>query len=76
MGKTMLAVALARVAAEAGHRVYFTTAADLAAKCHNAAIEGRWTATMRFFGGPKLLVIDLCRPCNYADAGGTSPAAA
>ena len=39
-GKTMLAIALARAAAEAGHRVYFTTAADLAAKCHKAVIEG------------------------------------
>jgi DNA replication protein DnaC len=57
-GKTMLAIALARAAAEAGHRVYFTTAADLAAKCHKAAIEGRWAAVMRFFAGPRLLVID------------------
>ena len=41
VGKTMLAVGLARAGAEAGHRVYFTTAADLAARCHRAAIEGR-----------------------------------
>jgi DNA replication protein DnaC len=54
----MLAIALARAAVEAGHRVYFTTAADLAAKCHKAAIEGRWATVMRFFGGPRLLVID------------------
>jgi DNA replication protein DnaC len=58
VGKTMLAIALARATAEAGHRVYFTTAADLAAKCHKAALEGRWTTIMRFFGGPRLLVID------------------
>ena len=58
VGKTMLAIALARAAAEAGHRVYFTTAADLAAKCHKAAIEGRWTSIMRFFAGPRLLVLD------------------
>ena len=57
-GKTHLAVALARKAAEAGHRVYFTSAADLAARCHRAAIEGRWAYTMRFFAGPTLLVID------------------
>src|SRR5512144_2244101 len=31
-GKTMLAVILARRAAEAGHRAYFTTAVDLAAR--------------------------------------------
>ncbi len=54
----MLAVGLARAAAEAGHRVYFTTAADLAARCHKAAIEGRWATMMRFYAGPKLLLID------------------
>jgi len=58
LGKTHLAVGLARKAAEAGYRAYFTTAADLAARCHRAAIEGRWATTMRFFNGPGLLVID------------------
>jgi DNA replication protein DnaC len=58
LGKTHLAVGLARKAAEAGHRTYFTTAADLAARCHRAAIEGRWATTMRFIAGPALLVID------------------
>ena len=48
----------ARATAEAGHRVYFTTAAELAAKCHKAALEGRWSTCMRFFAGPRLLVID------------------
>jgi DNA replication protein DnaC len=58
LGKTHLAIGLARKAAEAGYRTYFTTAADLAARCHRAAIEGRWATTMRFFNGPGLLVID------------------
>jgi DNA replication protein DnaC len=58
LGKTHLAVGLARKAAETGYRTYFTTAADLAARCHRAAIEGRWATTMRFFNGPALLVID------------------
>jgi DNA replication protein DnaC len=58
VGKTHLAVGLARAAAEAGYRTYFTTAADLAARCHRAAIEGRWATTMRFYAGPTLLVID------------------
>lgn len=57
-GKTHLSVGLARTAAHAGYRTYFTTAADLAARCHRAAIEGRWATTMRFFAGPTLLVID------------------
>jgi len=58
VGKTHLAVGLARQAATVGYRTYFTTAADLAARCHRAAIEGRWATTMRFFAGPTLLVID------------------
>jgi DNA replication protein DnaC len=58
VGKTMLAIILGRLAVEAGHRVYYTTAADLAARCHRAALEGRWATTMRFFVAPKLLIID------------------
>jgi DNA replication protein DnaC len=57
-GKTHLAVGLARAAVHAGYRTYFTTAADLAARCHRAAIEGRWATTMRFYNGPTLLTID------------------
>ena len=58
VGKTMLAIALGHAAVEAGHRVYYTTAADLAARCRKAALEGRWAATMRFFSGPSVLIID------------------
>ncbi|MEU2393450.1 ATP-binding protein [Streptomyces sp. NPDC007369] len=58
VGKTMLSVALGRAAVEAGHRVYFTTAAELSARCHKAALEGRWKSCMNFFAGPKLLIID------------------
>jgi DNA replication protein DnaC len=72
VGKTMLAVGLARAGAEAGHRVYFTTAADLAARCHKAAIEGRWATMMRFYAGPRLLVVDelgyLSLPADAAAA--------
>jgi len=35
----------------AGYRTCCATAADLAARCHRAAIEGRWATTMRFFAG-------------------------
>lgn len=58
VGKTMLAVGLARAAIDAGYRTYYTTAADLAARCHRAALEGRWATTMRFYAGPRLLIID------------------
>ena len=58
VGKTMLAVALARASIDAGYRTYYTTAADLVARCHRATLEGRWATTMRFFAGPRLLIID------------------
>jgi DNA replication protein DnaC len=58
VGKTMLAVALGREAAQAGYRVYYTTAADLVAKSQRAALEGRWHTTMRFWNGPQLLIVD------------------
>jgi DNA replication protein DnaC len=58
VGKTMLAIALGRLSIAAGYRTYYTTAADLAARCHRAALEGTWTTTMRFFAGPRLLIID------------------
>ena len=58
VGKTMPAVILGRAAVDGGHRVYYTTAADLAARCRKAALEGRWAPTMRFFSGPKVLIID------------------
>ncbi|MPY81674.1 MAG: AAA family ATPase, partial [Actinophytocola sp.] len=58
VGKTMLAVALGRAALEAGYRTYYTTAAELVARCHRAALEGRWATTMRFYAGPRLLIVD------------------
>ena len=58
VGKTHLAIGLGHRAVDAGYRVYYTTAADLAARCHRAALEGRWATTMRFFAGPGLLIID------------------
>ena len=58
VGKTMLAIALGHAAIDAGHRVYYTTAADLAARCRKAALEGRWAATMRFFSGSGVLIVD------------------
>ncbi|MCL8015891.1 hypothetical protein [Streptomyces sp. AS02] len=43
---------------DADRRAYFTTAAELAAECHKAAVEDRWASIMRFFVGLRLLVID------------------
>ena len=67
VGKTMLAIALGLKAVHAGYRVYYTTAADLVARTSRAALEGRWQTTMRFWNGPQLLVIDLCRSRDYAE---------
>lgn len=58
VGKTMLAVALGHAAVAAGMRTYYTTAAELAARCHRAALEGRWATTMRFYAGPRILILD------------------
>ena len=58
VGKTHIATGLGHAAVQAGYRVYFTSAADLAARCHRAAIEGKWSTMMRFFAGPTLLIID------------------
>jgi len=58
VGKTHIATGLGHAAVAAGYRTYFTSAADLAARCHRAAIEGKWGTMMRFFAGPTLLVID------------------
>lgn len=58
IGKTHIATGLGHAAVTGGYRVYFTSAADLAARCHRAAIEGKWSTMMRFFVGPTLLIID------------------
>ncbi|MHB8342223.1 MAG: IS21-like element helper ATPase IstB [Mycobacteriales bacterium] len=58
VGKTMLAVGLGHAAVAAGMRTHYTTAADLAARCQRAAMEGRWATMMRFYAGPRLLIID------------------
>lgn len=63
-GKTRLAAALARSAVEAGHRVHFTTAADLVAVCHKAALEDRWNICIQRFADPELLVIDGLGPLS------------
>lgn len=58
VGKTMIAIALGLKAVHAGYRVYYTTAADLVTRTARAALDGRWQATMRFWNGPQLLIID------------------
>jgi DNA replication protein DnaC len=58
VGKTMLSVALARAAAEAGHKVLFTTCEDMTRRLRRAIAEHRFASGLRFFTTPRLLVID------------------
>ena len=58
VGKTMLSIGLGWAAVDAGYKVHYTTAADLAARCHKAALEGRLASTMTFYASPRLLIID------------------
>ena len=57
-GKTMLSVGLARAAAEADHKVLFTTCEDLVRRLRRAIAEHRSASGLRFFTSPRLLVID------------------
>ncbi|MFI9591162.1 IS21-like element helper ATPase IstB [Nonomuraea sp. NPDC052265] len=58
VGKTMLSICLARAAAEAGHKAYFTTCEDLVRRLKKAVAEHRFQTGLRFFAQPRLLVID------------------
>jgi DNA replication protein DnaC len=58
VGKSHLAIALGIAATEAGYRTYFTTAVDLVAHLQAAHLEGSWSAKMRTYTGPSVLVID------------------
>lgn len=58
VGKTHLAIALGVVTAELGHRVYFTTAIDLARKLTRAMNENRLSREMKNLTRPKLLIVD------------------
>ncbi len=58
VGKTHLAISLGVLTAELGHRVYFTTAIDMARKLSKAMAENRLHRELNNMTRPKLLVID------------------
>jgi DNA replication protein DnaC len=58
VGKTHLAIALGIRVAEIGHRVYFTTAMDLARKLTRAVDGNRLHRELNALQQPKLLIID------------------
>jgi DNA replication protein DnaC len=57
-GKSHLGIALATLAVEAGHRGYFTSAADLVATIAGAYADGSFPTKIRTYTGPSVLVID------------------
>jgi DNA replication protein DnaC len=58
VGKTMLSICLARLAAQYGHKAYFTTCEELIRRLKRATAEHRLATGLRFFTQPRLLVID------------------
>ena len=58
VGKTMLSICLARLAAEYGHKAYFTTCEELIRRLKRATAEHRLATGLRFFTHPRLLVLD------------------
>jgi DNA replication protein DnaC len=58
VGKTHLAIALGVLTAHMGHRIYFTTAIDLARRMARAIAENRLSREIKNLTRPKLLIID------------------
>jgi DNA replication protein DnaC len=58
VGKTHLAIALGVLVAEIGHRIYFTTAIELARRMARAMAENRLTREINSLVRPKLLLLD------------------
>ncbi len=58
VGKTHLAIALGVRTAELGHRVYFSTALDLATRLTKAVDSNRLHRQLKTLTQPKLLIID------------------
>src|SRR2546422_1009927 len=57
-GKTMVSICLARLAAESGHKAYFTTCEEVVLRLKKAVAEHRLATGLRFFTQPRLLVLD------------------
>jgi DNA replication protein DnaC len=58
VGKTHLAIALGVLTAHMGHRIYFTTAIELARRMARAITENRLSREIKNLTRPKLLIID------------------
>jgi DNA replication protein DnaC len=60
VGKTHLAVGLGRKAIEAGYSTLFVQATHLVAALSKAHVDGKLEDKLRYYGKPKLLIIDSC----------------
>lgn len=58
VGKTHLAISFGVLTAQMGHRVYFTTAVDLAVKLTKAVDGNRLHRVLKTLNQPKLLIVD------------------
>jgi len=58
VGKTHLAIGLGVLTAERGHRVYFTTAVDLATKLTQAVDANRLHRQLKALMQPKMVIVD------------------
>jgi DNA replication protein DnaC len=58
VGKTHLAISLGVITAELGHRVYFTTAMEMARRLSKALAENKLHRELNNLTRPKLLIID------------------
>lgn len=67
-GKTHLLIALGTAAAEAGLRVKYTLASRLVNELAEAADERQLSRLVARYGRVDLLLLDLCRYRDYAEA--------
>jgi hypothetical protein len=70
-GKTHLLIGLGLAACEQGRRVRYATTATLVNELAEAADNRQLSRVVARYGRLDLLLLDLCRPRNYADAGRT-----
>jgi DNA replication protein DnaC len=70
VGKTMLAVALAVAACQAGYSIYFTSLDDLVRNLREAENSGRFAKKLQTYLKPSVLVVDEVGylPLSRADA--------
>ncbi len=67
VGKTMIAQALGHAACRRGHTVAFTKTSRLLADLAGGHADRTWANRLRRWSRPDIVILDLCRPRDYAD---------